>query len=57
MSHRSLRERTLEIEKKNNKRVLCNISKYPCVFCPMCISGVCPHLKIYVETGSWNKKK
>jgi len=53
---KTLREQTIRKEKELNKRILCNISKYPCVFCPMCMSGVCPHLKRYLKTGKWKKK-
>ena len=51
----TLRELTFKKEQEQNKRILCHISSYPCVYCPLCVSGVCPHLKRYLKTGKWKK--
>lgn len=55
MPKESLKEQTIKKERELNKRIQCDISNYPCVFCPMCLKGVCPHLKQYLKTGKWEK--
>jgi hypothetical protein len=54
MSMASLRERTQEYEEKNDTKVICKTSGYPCLYCPLCVSGFCPHLKKFLKKGKWD---
>ncbi len=53
---KSLRVQTKELEEKKASKIYCEISGMRCVYCPMCMTGTCSHLKHYLKTGSWKKK-
>ena len=49
----SMREKTRKFEEKNDTKVICKISGFRCLYCPLCMTGVCPHLKRFLKKGKW----
>jgi len=55
MAKRSLRRQAKDREEDSGERIICRTSGMRCIHCPMCVTGVCPHLKRYLKTGTWDE--